>query len=527
MSRRNDVDDEGDEGRKGPRGRRRETPSRSRRSRYSLGQRVAAWTSVALVGVLVAGSLAAYAKYRAFWDSITRVDVAGLLGPQPPKYNNAENILLIGSDTRLNQHGIGGSEAINPGSRSDTLMLLHISPGHHSVTVVSIPRETMVPILSCPASDGTTGQQAQPGQEELINAALDFGGPACTWKTFEAVTNIHVDHFVELDFTGFEKIINDLGGVRICLPFAVDDPLSGLHLTAGVHHVFGPEALAFWRTREDLGDGSDLQRITRDQYLMVSLVQGIEHSGLLSSPSKTLKVVGDAADAMTTDTGLDQNSMLQIADSLRGITSKSVQFVTAPNILDPENANDVVFEQPQANELFSAIAHDTVLPKAKAAKRAKGRKGKKTTAPPAADTTTPSQVKVDVENGSGISGVASQVGGDLTSRGFNVVGTGDASNFNYTSSVIEYAAASDMPAVNTLKAELSNVEVIQDSSLTPGTLTLIVGSSFSALNPQPSSSPSPSASSRPSVSSVSAADGAISANANICGDSSAFAGPDS
>ncbi len=176
MSRRNDVDDEGDEGRKGPRGRRRETPSRSRRSRYSLGQQVAAWTSVALVGVLVAGSLVAYAKYRAFWDSITRVDVAGLLGPQPPKYNNAENILLIGSDTRLNQHGIGGSEDVNPGSRSDTLMLLHISPGHHSVTVVSIPRETMVPILSCPASDGTTGQQAQPGQEELINAALDFGG---------------------------------------------------------------------------------------------------------------------------------------------------------------------------------------------------------------------------------------------------------------------------------------------------------------------------------------------------------------
>jgi LCP family protein required for cell wall assembly len=521
MSRRNDVDDTG---RNGSRGRRRE-PSRSRRPRYSLGQRIAAWTSVALVGVLVIGSLAAYAKYRAFWDSITRVDVAGLIGPQPPKYNNAENILLIGSDTRLNQHGIGGSEAINPGGRSDTLMLLHISPGHHSVTVVSIPRETMVPILSCPASDGTTGQQAQPGQEELINAALDFGGPACTWKTFEAVTNIHVDHFVQLDFTGFEKIINDLGGVRICLPFPVNDPLSGLHLTAGIHHVFGPQALAFWRTREDLGDGSDLQRIQRDQYLMVSLVQGIEHSGLLGSPSKIIKVVGDAANAMTTDTGLDQNSMLQIADSLHGITSGSVQFVTAPNILDPENTNDVVFEQPQAGELFTAIAHDTVLPKAK--KRAKGHKGQKAAAPPTVDTTTPAKVKVDVENGSGISGVASQVGSDLTSRSFNVVATGDASNFNYTSSVIEYAAASDMPAVNTLKAQLSNVEVVQDSSLTPGTITLIVGSSFSALNPQPSSSPSSSASSPPSVSSVSAADGAISANTNICGDSSAFTGPDS
>ena len=522
MSRRNDLDDTS---RKGPRGRRREQPSRSRRPRYSLGQRVAAWSSVVLVGVLVAGSLTAYAKYRAFWDSITRVDVAGLVGPQPPKYNNAENILLIGSDTRLNQRGIGGSEAVNPGQRSDTLMLLHISPGHHSVTVVSIPRETMVPILACPASDGTAGQQADPGQLELINAALDFGGPACTWKTFEAVTNIHVDHFIELDFTGFEKIINDLGGVNVCLPFAVDDPLSGLHLSAGVHHVYGTEALAFWRTREDLGDGSDLERITRDQFLMVSLVQGIEHSGLLGSPSEVLKVVGDATSAMTTDTGLDQNAMLQIADSLRGVTSSSVQFVTAPNIPYPANINDVVFEQPQAEELFSAIAHDTVLPKP-TGKPAKGRKTKKAATPPVVDAA-PSQVQVNVENGSGVNGIADQAGSDLTGRGFDVVSTGDASNFNYTNSVIEYAVASDLPAVNTLKAQLSNVEVVQDSSLTPGTLTLIIGSSFSALNAQPSSSSSSSAASQPSVSSVSAADGAITANTDICKDTSAFTGPDS
>lgn len=518
MSRRNDVDD------KGPRGRRREQPSRSRRPRYSLGQRVAAWSSVALVGVLVAGSLVAYAKYRAFWDSITRVDVAGLVGPQPPKYNNAENILLIGSDTRLKQRGIGGSEAVNPGQRSDTLMLLHISPGHHSVTVVSIPRETMVPILACPASDGTAGQQADPGQLELINAALDFGGPACTWKTFEAVTNIHVDHFIELDFTGFEKIINDLGGVNVCLPFSVDDPLSGLRLSAGVHHVFGTEALAFWRTREDLGDGSDLERIQRDQFLMVSLVQGIEHSGLLGSPGKVLKVVGDATSAMTTDTGLDQNAMLQIADSLRGVTSGSVQFVTAPNIPYEPDINDVMFEQPQADELFKAIAHDTTLPTAK--KPAKGRKTKKAAAPPVLDAT-PSQVKVNVENGSGIDGIADQVGSDLTSRGFDVVGTGDANNFSYDNSVIEYAAASDLPAVNTLKAQLSNVEVVQNSSLTPGTIELIVGSSFSALNAPSSSSGSSSASSQPTVSGISAADGAITANTNICKDTSAFDGPDS
>ena len=375
MSRHTDVDDTA---RSTPPRRRRQ--AEGRRTRYSLRQRAAAWTSVAVVAVLVAGALVAYAKYRSYWDSIQRVDVAGLVGRQPPKLNNAENILLIGSDTRVGQRGIGGSQGVIPGQRSDTLMLLHISPGHRRVTVVSIPRETMVPVLSCAASDGTTGQQAAPGEQELINAALNFGGPACTWKTVEAVTHIHLDHFVQLDFTGFEKIIDDLGGVNICLPVKVDDPLSGLNLSAGVHHVFGHEALAFWRTREDLGDGSDLERITRDQYLMAALVQGIVHSGLLSSPTKMLKIVGDATGAMATDTGLDQNTMLQIAESLRGVTIGSVQFITAPNVLWPPNPNDVEFKQPQADELFSAIQHDTLLPKA-------AKKTKKPTAPPVVDVT--------------------------------------------------------------------------------------------------------------------------------------------
>ena len=515
MSRRNDVDDAS---RKAPRRGRRGPQSRSRPSRHSLGQRVAAWTSVALVGVLVVGALVAYAKYRSFWDSIRRVDVAGLLGPQPPKYTNAENILLIGSDTRVGQRGIGGAVGCNC---SDTLMLLHISPGRHAVTVVNVPREAMVPILPCAASDGTAGQPAQPGQLELINAALAYGGPACTWKTFEAVTNIHVDHFIQLNFTGFEKIINDLGGVRICLPFAINDPQSGLNLSKGVHHVFGREALAFWRTREGVGMGSDLQRIQRDQYEMAALVQGIEHDGLLRSPSTLLRVVGDTTDAMTTDTGLDQNAMLQLADSLRGVTSKSVRFVTAPNVPWPVNANDVVFQQPQANDLFAAIAHDNTLPKTT---KGKG-KGKKATAPPAVDTTTPSQVKVEVENGSGVNGIASQAGGQLTNLGFDVVGTGDANNFSYTDSVIEYATASDLPAANTLKSRLSSVQVQQNSTLTPGTVTLIVGSSFTSVSATPT--PSPTSSSTPSVAAISQAAGGITANTNICSNQSAFTGPDS
>jgi hypothetical protein len=233
-----------------------------------------------------------------------------------------------------------------------------------------------------------------------------------------------------------------------------------------------------------------------------------------------LSVVRDATGAMTTDTGLDQTTMLQIASSLRGLRSSSVQFVTAPNVAyPPDPGAEVEFAQPQASQLFSAIAHDVKLPKAKKAKRGRKPRSAHATTTPVLDTA-PSKVKVQVQNGSGANMLATKVGADLTSRGFAVVGTGDASNFNYTSSVIEYAASADLPAANTLKAYFSNVQVVQNAALTPGTVTLIVGSTFSALKSPSSASATASA---PSVSSLGASDHAITANIGICKNQAAFA----
>ena len=113
-----------------------------------------------------------------------------------------------------------------------------------------------------------------------------MGGPGCLWKTVEHTTHIRLDHFMELNFTGFENVINDLGGVTICLPFAISDPRSRLHLTSGLHHVWGATALAYWRVRY-IGLGSDLERIQRDQYLMASVAQEIKHTNLLGDPARS------------------------------------------------------------------------------------------------------------------------------------------------------------------------------------------------------------------------------------------------
>ena len=355
--------------------------------------------------LLVAATLTVYARYRGIWNSIHRVAITGL-GPQPPQNTSALNILLIGSDSRAGANRSFGSGI--QGQRSDTIMILHIAPGHQRATVLSIPRDSMVPYLPCAAEPGFAGQQAGPG-EERINATFASGGPGCLWKTVEHETGIHVDHFIQLSFTGFEHIINDIGGVTICLPEAINDPASGLRLTAGLHHVRGAQALAFWRERH-IGTGSDLQRIRRDQYLMAALLQAAAHSDILGSPTRLYSIVVDAATAMTTDAGLDQSTMLRIADSLRGLSSRSVQFVQVPEVpYPPDPQAEVMFDQPQAGTLFAAIAHDATLPGP--ARGQRPRAGPRTPVTAAPSTSAPSPTSPAQTKSPAVSSVSRTYGG--------------------------------------------------------------------------------------------------------------------
>jgi len=500
-------------------------------------------SSVALGGlatllaiVLVAGFLTAYLKYRAAWDSITRVDVsADLRGSKlPPPDPNALNLLLIGSDSRAGENGVIGGAAGISGARSDTDMIVHIAPGERQIVVISFPRDTVVPILNCTPEDGTPGQTAEPGQIEQLNATFAYGGPGCLWETLEEETGIHINDFIELTFVGFVQAINALGGVEVCLPEAVHDPMSGLNLGAGQHHIWGGQALEFWRTREDLGEGDDLQRIVRDQYLMAALLQGLEHSGLLSSPSKMLSVL-DAITSnrnITVDDQLTLSQMLRIAEDLHGISTESVQFVTSPYTTYEPNPNWVQWEEPQAQDLFAAIAHDNSLPKsdstaAKSKHHKKGRRSKKgasqpTPAPqPSPTSAQPSQVQVAVYNGSTTSNLATTTSAALTARGFDVVGQPlDAASDIYTDSVIQYASSAQLSEAQLLEQEVGppgDVQLQLDPDLSGGILNLILGSTFSALQPVPSSSP---------LEDIASTYGGITGNVNICSDQAAFAGPD-
>jgi len=515
-------------------------PTRGGARREGKRRHVLRWIAVAAVVILASGTLAAYLKYRAVYDSITRVTVPGSeLGKRPPDFSTAsENILVYGNDSRkgLDKHQqvllhTGSDQTDN----TDTIMVIHLSPGHHEVTVMSIPRDTMVPMYECDSGRGYAGQLADPNSYVQINSLLQAGGPGCLWKTVEQLTGIYINHFIGIGMLGFVKVVNDLGGVNVCVPFKVNDPVSGLNLKSGEQHITGIQALAFWRTREAMGDGSDLQRIQRDQFMSAQVVKGVLHSGLLSNPIRLLSVVSDAAASMTTDAGMTVSDLVGIGQSFRSLAGQNVQFVTVPNEPWRQNANRVQLMQPQAGQVFAAIARDMTVPKV-------------STTPPASAgsggaqvlTTSPGKVKVEVLNGSGVTRAASEAAAGLTSRGFDVTGTGDAPNFAYTKSVIEYSTAADMPAVNTLMKQLTDATSLQVSTLAPGTVDLILGSDFTGLAPQSpqvnatpstgssqaSAGASPSASASASgVAGLAQSTGGITAAAACTADGSAFSGP--
>jgi LCP family protein required for cell wall assembly len=476
------------------------------RRRPSTRMRVLGWTSIVLTTVLVAGTLGLYIAVRAKLEGITRIRTTDTKH-RPPKYNNALNILLLGSDSRVGGNAaIGGAVGCNC---SDTILLAHFSPGRKKVTVLSIPRDTMVPLYACVAGTGLPGQQADPAAFERINATLQAGGPECVRETIEQQTGIRIDNVILLTFAGFEKVINDIGGVNVCLPFAIHNTItasggSGLDLTAGRHHIDGRVALEFWRTRENVADGSDTARIARDQYLMAQIVKGVLHSGLLTSPGHLYTVIGDVAKAMTTDASI--GGLLHIGSSLNGVSTKNVQFITTPTTPWPQDPTaELEFAQPQAGTLFSAIAHDSKLPKIK--KTGKGSGGGVLL------TTSPSKVKVMVLNGSGITNQAGNAATALASLGFDVVGTGSATgasgapDFSYVKSVIKYASAADLPAANTLREHFSLVRLKLVPTLTPGTIEVVLGSTFTAL-----ASPSSSKAAQP-VTGLSTSYGGITASA--------------
>ncbi|HEV2374887.1 MAG TPA: LCP family protein [Streptosporangiaceae bacterium] len=342
-------------GRPGARSRRRGRP------KTRPVQRVAAGISISMAAVVTVTAVVAYWETRNLWDAIQRVPVTGLLGKRPPQLSDAMNVLVFSESSGAGLSAPQIATLHLPGAsqhRADTIMVVHIPTNGGEPTVLSFPHALAVPRYLCPSPGPGQPQQTQDlAETQPLNAAFDYG-PACLWKTVEQVTHIRIDHFIELRMDGFVKAIDAVGGITMFSPATVSDPITGLSLHTGENHLDGVQALAFWRTGDGIGVGSDLLRIRRDQNLMVAFMHSVSTSGVLGNAGTLFSLIHDIADAMTCDMGLSEADMLNIGMGMKGLSTHQVQFITVPNLPDPGNLAEDSISQPAASQLFSSIARN-------------------------------------------------------------------------------------------------------------------------------------------------------------------------
>jgi LCP family protein required for cell wall assembly len=307
----------------------------------------------------------------AYWhlnSNIKSVDINSALGddrpPRPtpsptaspstaPLPTGAVNILVLGSDSRSGKENKALGGGSSTGARSDTAMVVHVDAGRTGATIVSIPRDTLVTRPSCPLKSGGSTAVAYGA---MFNSAYSVGGPVCAVKTVESITDVRMDHYIEIDFSGFAKLVNALGGVTVTTDQDIDDDDSHLHLKAGTHHLDGKTALALARTRHGIGDGSDLGRIGLQQTLVKALLEQISATNLLTSPTKLYSVTDAITGSLTTDTGLDSlTELMSLGESLKGLSSGQVKTVTMPVVTAPSDPNRVVAKEPAASELWESL----------------------------------------------------------------------------------------------------------------------------------------------------------------------------
>jgi LCP family protein required for cell wall assembly len=417
-----------------------------------------------LAATIAAGSVTVAANHLE--GNVTSIDISHQVGDREVDYGDLSSgpltVLLMGSDART---GKGNTKYGHfDGARSDTTLLVHIYPDRESAVVVSIPRDTVTDLPACKNAEGTL----LPPTRERFNAAFDRGGPGCTVKAVEQLTGLTIDHFAVLDFNGFKKTVDALGGVEVCLTRPLKDEKSGVDLPAGRTRVSGEDALAFVRVRHNIGDGSDLSRINRQQLFLSSMIQEVTSSGLLTDPVRVWKVLDESTKAVATDPAMaDSEGILALARSLAGLRPDNITFVTMPWVWNPADPNTVVVDEAKADALFEALRTDQPWPPPPTP----GVDGQKLTVPP-------SDIVVDIHNAAGTQGLASEAANDLGAQGFGI-GVVNAREKTATRTTIRHAP-DQLEAARTLQAALPG-SVLKVDAEAGARLDLTLGTSYEGI----------------------------------------------
>jgi len=318
--------------------------------------------SIAIVGI----SAISWAGLGRITAAIPRVDAFAGLENRPKKESSAVNYLIVGSDTReglsreeIKRLKVGGTD-VAAGKRSDTMLLIHISKKRDKAAIISIPRDSYALI---PEHNNSQGKVI-PAAYSKINSAYNWGGAPLLIETLESMSDLRIDHYVELNFVGFVRMVDALGGVEICTKKDINDPKSHLTLPAGTHVLDGVDSLKFVRTRVFDGLG-DLGRMKRQQEFASAMLRKATSAGVLLNPVKMVDFINSALDSVVTDEGLSQGDLLTLGKQLRNLSASNVRTLTIPLQYYNYNKNGVsaavLWDPVLAPELFERIKNDEAL----------------------------------------------------------------------------------------------------------------------------------------------------------------------
>ncbi|MFD4243171.1 LCP family protein [Streptomyces sp. NPDC058525] len=344
--------------------RRRKAPKRRR------GLVIAAWSAA---GVVLLGGAGLGYFYFKLNGNLKTVDIDQALGTDRPQNidNGSMDILVLGSDSRGGANADYGPDD-GGSARSDTAMIVHLNEGHTKASIVSIPRDTMTARPACTTAKGKTDPG---GQRAQFNEAYTVGGAACAVKTVEKMSGIRMDHYIEVDFTGFKKIIDTLGGVQVTTAKPIKDEYSHLNLPAGPNKLNGEQALGLVRTRHAVGDGGDLGRIQLQQAFIKALIKQVKSIGLFDNPKQLLDLADTGTKSITTDKSLgDVKSLMGFAQSLQSINAQDMHMITLPVTTDAIDANRVAPLKKESQLVWDALLADRPIP-AEATANSAGDKG--------------------------------------------------------------------------------------------------------------------------------------------------------
>ncbi|NGN65386.1 LCP family protein [Streptomyces sp. A7024] len=404
--------------------RRKPKPPKTRKQKALL------WGGGTMAFLLLGGCVGAYVLYEQLNGNINTYDIGE---ENAATTDGPVNILILGTDARTGKGNEGYGDAGSVG-HADTTLLLHVAEDRKSATALSIPRDMIVDIPNCTSRKDGEEKSIPATPNQRFNTSLGQSGrdPSCTIDTTEKLTGLNISHFMMADFNAVKELSSAVGGVEVCTTKPINDPKSHLKLPKGKSVVEGEDALAFVRTRHSVGFGSDLSRIELQQQFLGSLVRKMKSGGTLTNPKKLYDLSQVATKALTVDTGIGSvKKLMQLANDLKQVPQKNIEFATVPVVDNPDDPATVVLDKTKAEPLFKMLQADRPLNGG-----AKGKKeAKKVKKAPAAE------VRVDVYNGSGVTGQAQNVLTWLqTDKGVPLsTNAGDAGTQNQAKTTLTYA----------------------------------------------------------------------------------------